>query len=161
MKRKLHMIMHVIIWSCVKLVRQKSLWFFAAKDYQCVVICQIMIYFLDIYICNFIGLSLQISLWLTLNDVTHRTHLPLCCCYSTKKLRRVLEILCGASRLRKRRDFPGHRRRTQNDFHRRIVAKRPCSYSACSLDVTLHYYKVIRVAAAPYLRCIIAQLRVN
>jgi len=33
--------------------------------------------------------------------------------------------------------------------------------SACSLDVTLHYYKVNRVAAAPYLRCIIAQLRVN
>jgi len=33
--------------------------------------------------------------------------------------------------------------------------------SACSLDVTLHYYKVIRGAAAPFGRCVIAQLRVN
>jgi len=33
--------------------------------------------------------------------------------------------------------------------------------SACSLDVTLHYYKVIRRAAAPFGRCVIAQLRVN
>jgi len=34
-------------------------------------------------------------------------------------------------------------------------------HSACSLDVTLHYYKVIRGAAAPFGRCVIAQLRVN
>jgi len=34
-------------------------------------------------------------------------------------------------------------------------------HSACSLDVTLHYYKVIRGAAAPFERCVIAQLRVN
>ena len=34
-------------------------------------------------------------------------------------------------------------------------------YPACSLDVTLHYYKVIRGAAAPFGRCVIAQLRVN
>jgi len=27
--------------------------------------------------------------------------------------------------------------------------------------VTLHYYKVIRGAAAPFGRCVIAQLRVN
>jgi len=33
--------------------------------------------------------------------------------------------------------------------------------SACSLDVTLHYYKVIRGAAAPFGRFIIAQLGVN
>jgi len=33
--------------------------------------------------------------------------------------------------------------------------------SACSLDVTLHYYKVIRGVAAPFGRCVIAQLRVN
>ena len=32
-------------------------------------------------------------------------------------------------------------------------------HSACSLDVTLHYYKVIRGAAAPFGRCVIAQLR--
>ena len=35
------------------------------------------------------------------------------------------------------------------------------AHSACSLDVTLHYYKVIRGAAAPFGRCVIAQLRVN
>jgi len=34
-------------------------------------------------------------------------------------------------------------------------------HSACSLDVTLYYYKVIRGAAAPFGRCFIAQLRVN
>ena len=34
-------------------------------------------------------------------------------------------------------------------------------HSACSLDVTLHYYKVIRGAAARFGRCVIAQLRVN
>ena len=34
-------------------------------------------------------------------------------------------------------------------------------HSACSLDVTLHYYKVIRGAAAPFGRCVIAQLRMN
>jgi len=34
-------------------------------------------------------------------------------------------------------------------------------HSACSRDVTLHYYKVIRGAAAPFGRCVIAQLRVN
>jgi len=34
-------------------------------------------------------------------------------------------------------------------------------HSACSLDVTLHYYKVIRGAAAPFGRCFIAQLRLN
>jgi len=34
-------------------------------------------------------------------------------------------------------------------------------HSACSLDVTLHYYKVIRGAAEPFGRCVIAQLRVN
>ena len=34
-------------------------------------------------------------------------------------------------------------------------------HSACSLDVTLHYYKVIRGAAAPFGPCVIAQLRVN
>jgi len=33
--------------------------------------------------------------------------------------------------------------------------------SACSLDVTLHYYKVNRGAAAPFGRYIIAQLQVN
>jgi len=33
--------------------------------------------------------------------------------------------------------------------------------SACSLDVTLHYYKVIRGAAVPFGCCVIAQLRVN
>jgi len=33
--------------------------------------------------------------------------------------------------------------------------------SACSLDVTLHYYKVIRGAAAPFGCCVITQLRVN
>jgi len=34
-------------------------------------------------------------------------------------------------------------------------------HSACSLYVTLHYYKVIRGAAAPFRRCVIAQLQVN
>jgi len=34
-------------------------------------------------------------------------------------------------------------------------------HSACSLDVILHYYKVIGGAAAPFGRCVIAQLRVN
>ena len=34
-------------------------------------------------------------------------------------------------------------------------------HSACSLVVTLYYYKVIRWAAAPFGRCVIAQLRVN
>jgi len=33
--------------------------------------------------------------------------------------------------------------------------------STCSLDVKLHYYKFIRGAAAPFGRCVIAQLRVN
>jgi len=33
--------------------------------------------------------------------------------------------------------------------------------SACSLDVTLHYYKFIRGAAAPFGRWVIAQLGVN
>jgi len=33
--------------------------------------------------------------------------------------------------------------------------------SACSLDVTLHRYKFIRGAAAPFGRCVIAPLRVN
>jgi len=33
--------------------------------------------------------------------------------------------------------------------------------SACSLDVTLHYIKDIRGAAAPFGRCVIAQLQVN
>jgi len=35
------------------------------------------------------------------------------------------------------------------------------AHSACNLDVTLHYYKVICWAVAPFGLCIIAQLRVN
>ena len=49
------------------------------------------------------------------------------------------------------------RLRMRKDFHRRIVANGHAA-SACSLDVTLHYYKVIRGAAAPFGRCVIAQL---
>ena len=33
--------------------------------------------------------------------------------------------------------------------------------SACILDVALHYYKFIRGVAAPFGRCVIAQLRVS
>ena len=50
-----------------------------------------------------------------------------------------LKVIPLDSRVRTRKDFPGRRRRTQ----------------------TLHYYKVIRGAAAPFGRCFIAQLRVN
>jgi len=54
---------------------------------------------------------------------------------------------------------------TAESVHRMtfIDALLPNGYaaSACSLDVTLHYYKVIRGAAAPFGRCVIAQLRVN
>jgi len=50
-----------------------------------------------------------------------------------------LKVIPLDSRVRTRKDFPGRLRRTQ----------------------TLHYYKVIRGVAAPFARCIIAQLRVN
>jgi len=35
-----------------------------------------------------------------------------------------LKVIPLDSRVRTRNDFPGYRRRTQNDFHRRIVAGR-------------------------------------
>jgi len=74
------------------------------------------------------------------------------------KLARLWNVGFTSVPLQSTQSFPW----TAQSIHRMtfIDASLPNGHaaSACSLDMTLHYYKVIHGAAAPFGRCVIAQL---